>query len=806
MTALVPVPLGGDPDYDAAWSQDFGAPGVTGAIQKLVIGPENSLQAFGPFAFVSGVLANGAAEWTEAGWGAMMGPDQALSSFDGFQVLDSGAIVAGGTIRSGGSSADGVHIFENGDWRTIPSPFAGDRVVFDALSDEDILAGTCWASSAGFGGRGALRYDGSNWSPVGDLECVATVFRLPNGHTFISGRKSPWGALESIHINDGVILDRAALLRQVITLPDGEIYGVFAASGTHGTSDHVARWNGATWDPLPGERDVRQLFVHSDGTLLARRWASSDTAIWIEAWDGGSWSTWYSDASDPLFTGAVRTLIHHPTLGLVAAGPFNLRTDPSVSDIASWQNEQWVALAEGGFGQGGGVNGRVQTMHLGTQGIYVAGDFTEAGGVPAAGLAVLGQDGWTTLDGAGGHGGSDILETPDGSVWVAGAFIDPATGERTGVRRWNGADWEIPGGGLTAGDTWRDGYGTAGSIALGPDGTIYVGGYFARAGRQDSKRLAAWKDGAWKPLPLPLSPLEDVVHVARMVVCPDGSLLVGVHEPRRPDRGMPLLKWDGVSWSSAGSFVRDSGDYVRIAALSCTDDGIIAGGVFDSVDGVPALNIARFDGSDWSPMGDGFNGGVRQVVHDYAGNPVVSGDFHWSGTTRAVRVARWTGSAWGPLGRGTEFDLPGNTYVLDMISVDAERFYLAGDFDRVGQQAANNIARFDFTKVDSLFLVEPVDPEDPQVPAPEAMALSVYPNPGSSSEAFVRIELPEDNVISIRVFDALGRDKGQLWQNRAVDAGTYELPLSGLNLSNGIFWIRVEGESRSATTSWVMIR
>jgi hypothetical protein len=57
-------------------------------------------------------------------------------------------------------------------------------------------------------------------------------------------------------------------------------------------------------------------------------------------------------------------------------------------------------------------------------------------------------------------------------------------------------------------------------------------------------------------------------------------------------------------------------------AFEVYDDGngpaLYAGGLFETAGGVPVDRIAKWDGSDWSPLVGGFLHGVSGVVHSFA--------------------------------------------------------------------------------------------------------------------------------------------------------------------------------------------
>src|SRR5690606_2012417 len=93
------------------------------------------------------------------------------------------------------------------------------------------------------------------------------------------------------------------------------------------------------------------------------------------------------------------------------------------------------------------------------------------------------------------------------------------------------------------------------------------------------------------------------------------------------------------------------------------DDGsgvgpaLYAGGYFTTVGGITANNIARWDGSSWSPLGSGMNNSVYAltVFDDGSGTgPALyaGGAFTTAGGVTVNRIAKWDGSSWSPLGSG----------------------------------------------------------------------------------------------------------------------------------------------------------
>jgi len=118
---------------------------------------------------------------------------------------------------------------------------------------------------------------------------------------------------------------------------------------------------------------------------------------------------------------------------------------------------------------------------------------------------------------------------------------------------------------------------------------------------------------------------------------------------------------------------------------------LIIAGVFQGVGGVEAHNIAGWDGSRWSPLGDGLTGPVLSLAV-YDGELVAVGDFQYSGTRSVRGIARWNGAEWSPLGTG----LWSRQWEVDVnaLAVSGGLLYAGGTFDHAGEVEARHIAQW----------------------------------------------------------------------------------------------------------------
>jgi hypothetical protein len=160
-----------------------------------------------------------------------------------------------------------------------------------------------------------------------------------------------------------------------------------------------------------------------------------------------------------------------------------------------------------------------------------------------------------------------------------------------------------------------------------------------------------------------------------------------------------IAKWDGSGWSALGSGM-DGGLYIfgdfyppYVSALAVSGTNLYAGGWFVTAGGNQAHDVAKWNGSTWSALGLGIGSGYGDSSQVYAlavsGNALyVAGEFTTAGGTQATNIAKWDGSGWSALGLGVS----GSVRAL---AVQGSDLYVGGDFTMAGGVAATNIAKWD---------------------------------------------------------------------------------------------------------------
>jgi hypothetical protein len=253
----------------------------------------------------------------------------------------------------------------------------------------------------------------------------------------------------------------------------------------------------------------------------------------------------------------------------------------------------------------------------------------------------------------------------NGDLIIGGDLTSAGGVSANRIARWDGETWHALGEGLN---------GTVYALATF-DGDLIAGGFFTQAGGDPALYVARWDGKNWNAMG---TQFNGVVHA---LFVHNGQLLAG------GDFSMHLARWDGASWQQFSGAPSGS-----VNALAQFNGDLIAGGSFNTAGGVQVNNVARWDGAQWHALqspgqAPGTGDGVRALhVHDgdlYAGGffQVVAGEFMRG-------IARWDGANWHPLGEGVM------SYVFTITSLGD--FVIAGGaFATAGGIPANNVAAWD---------------------------------------------------------------------------------------------------------------
>ena len=193
-----------------------------------------------------------------------------------------------------------------------------------------------------------------------------------------------------------------------------------------------------------------------------------------------------------------------------------------------------------------------------------------------------------------------FFERLNGELYAAGSFymlnnIDTLNG----IARWDGAQWQplITGGGIGIDDIASNHLFVINDM-IKFNNEIYLGGWFDRAGNLSVPGLAKWTGSAWDTVTTNNLTAPNTFGIYNNELCMGGY------------GNNALSKLHNGSWVSLASVTESSLPpfyYGYINAIKQFGSDLIISGTFDTVNGVAAKNIARFDGQNWYPIGGGLS-------------------------------------------------------------------------------------------------------------------------------------------------------------------------------------------------------
>lgn len=445
--------------------------------------------------------------------------------------------------------------------------------------------------------------------------------------------------------------------------PTGEVYagGDFTKAGGM-AAQHIARWDGHSWQPL------------GDGV---------DGSVYAIAIDGTD---------------------------VYVGGKFTVAGGVNVNGIARWDGAAWSAV-----GDGTGViddyfgtpeAGEVYAILISEDRLYIGGDFISVDGVTANSVAQWDGTTWSAL----GRGMGELdwdeqfvpqatvyaLATDGATLYAGGDFklADEATANS--VAQWDGTSWSALSGGVTLTDgNGEPQKGIVRALAV-QNGAIYAGGWFDKAGGKAANHVAVWQNNSWSTLGVGVR-AEQYASDAQVnaLVVSGNTLYVGGRFVGAGNQNIALLaKWENNGWSAVGAGISNDGyDYVTVLTAGGAGD-VYLGGTFRIVGDQRVDNIARWQNDNWRALGNGLLRGEYgdspatpyAIAVDDADRIYVGGEFVIAGGVRVSNLALWENGAWFNIGSA-------NARVRDLVVV-GDDLYVGGEFTQIGGIAANHVARW----------------------------------------------------------------------------------------------------------------
>jgi hypothetical protein len=669
---------------------------------------------------------------------------------DGTGPLGAWLIAGGSGIGLRGGPTAPLHAFDGTTWRSITGDQSPQPGVVKALTvyNGELIAAGSFSSIGGVAANNIARWDGTTWRPLAQ------------------------GVSDSI---------------QALEVHAGSLFvgGSFQTVGPGISSPGVARWNGSVWSAVSSSlstnatvyalRSFRNnLYAGGNFTSLGGVNATS-----LAVWNNTSWAAF----GQP--NGTVRDLDAFTGLAitqdrLFIAGDFSTINAQSIGRFAIWNPSAgtWATagtppagLLEEFIVRPSGISsyqlsaifgGRLFSLISGTW--TLIGDTTLPGNSFGTALAIyngqwaigrtdqefdasvklLNNNVWTNTAGPGAPGYLTVVADAGGGAVIATALM-PATQTTSAlnivVRREPNADTWTQLGGIFANANNNNPTSMVYALASMPNGDVVAGGVFTSIGGVSRSYIARWDGTSWNAMG---SNSNFVVY--DLLPMPNGDLYAATVGG--------MMRWDGSAWTSVGVGIAGTDTFGYRLAKHPSGDVILAGRFATVNNGGIVNNIARWNGTNWAPIGSGLplqsdefvasiavasDGRIAACVNRrsstspgrstiyfwdntfwrviatqlppslaapvYAveflpdGDLVVMGIFESFQSTPANSIARWNGSwsAFSPEGitRRDIFGsmIPGSGFVEDATLLSTGDLVVGGDFTQVDNLVSTHFAR-----------------------------------------------------------------------------------------------------------------
>jgi trimeric autotransporter adhesin len=357
--------------------------------------------------------------------------------------------------------------------------------------------------------------------------------------------------------------------------------------------------------------------------------------------------------------------------------------------VSIFDGTNWTALGD----ITGGTTIIYDFAFLGTN-LYVSGIFKSAGGVPASGLAKWDGANWS---GVGGFAGVALALATDGTnLYAGGSFTNAGGIFITNIAKWNGTSWSALGGGIGYYDSV---FSQVVNVLAWRGGQLYAGGAFTNAGTVPATNLARWDGSAWSTVGGGVagvgsgftgSPVAAMQFLGNDLYVGGNFTTVGGNVP-----ALNVARWNGSAWSALGTGLKTAPSTAPVSALVFLGTDLYAFGGFTNAGGVTAISLAKWNGATWSAFG-ALNGNITRAISN-AGSLYIAGDFNvanynTSSNVLGNHIIRWDGATFHAV---TGKPAQGTHLFVQSLGLGSDGLYMGGVFNVVGATTAPHIARWD---------------------------------------------------------------------------------------------------------------
>ncbi len=789
------------------WSPNYALPGAVSSSSNSpifdILKTSEGYYITGSFSSIDGVAANSVAFWDGTNWNALgeglLNNDGTIG--EGLQLVKDGEsiYVVGQFTKAGIEEVSNIAVWNETTeiWSGIPGEFNGGinsvlkngSLVFVGGSFTEISGvpynriavwdGESWSSFNGgvsgpvnvikrhsgqyyFGGDFSIAgatavnnmatWTGTNWNSIGggsngtiydmhfigDSLLVGGVFSTLGGESINNLGIRTDEAWSGFDIEpDNTVFDIDGTHNEIMIAGEFEQIGILSTSG-------FAVWNGSSWQVpsntlsiftsvFAAEKNgdkwvVVGDFNELDGDLINNIIAVNESTF--------EWEKLSLDSDFNGINGSVYVAKYHEGV-LYIGGNFSGIGDQKIKNFAARIDGEWIDY-------GASPNGTVRDILVTGSQIYIAGSFTNIGGIVVNNVAEYDKNAeqWVTMD-DGLNGNVYTLEIEGSNLYAGGTFTQSGGSSRARVARWSGSTWTALGSGITTGSIVHD------LEVL--NGKLYAGGTFSEAGGVAADNIAAW---------------------------------------------------NGSNWEALGT-----GTDGPVNALAKTDSSLYVGGDFETSGGKSSGSYISewiLDTEDWQPLEEGLNDEV-QALHIEDNVLFAGGFFTTTQSTGLIiggkkeqlnGITYYNGEKWNPIGSGLSVSTSGSPFVRSLTS-DGDELIVAGFFDRAGDKVSNDLASLNLS-------AKSVSNEEESSEVTKFTLSQNYPNPFNPSTT-ISFELEEAGLTTLKVFNMLGQEVSSLIDQN-LSKGNYSVSFEATNLPSGVYMYQLTSGSVSKTKKMLLLK
>lgn len=690
--SFIVITFCGNSGYAQSWRELNPPPNIFNeSILSIIADSNGNLYAAGNFKNTNNEFI--VAKWDGSNWTELKQGTNALKANNTITCIvkdKKGSIyAAGGFTNSTGNYA--VAKWDGSNWSEVggssnalkPNNFTYAMAVDD--SDNLYVAGAFTDSA---GKQYVAKWNGVNWSELGTganaLNANGLIYSITSkdgniyaaGHFTNSNGKyyvAKWDGLNWSELGTNAPLNANDYINCISTDKTGNIYAAGAFKTSSGDY-YIAKYDGTNWsevgngtNQLKANGPINSMAINTAGIIYAGGFGTNlNGSTNVVQWNGSNWSEVFNVGYAS--NSAIRSICIDNSNNVWAAGDF--KNNGGHTYVAKWDGH---ALTEPGR-NGDNLNASNGINHIAVTPkgeVYVTGNFPKLSGTDY--IAHWDGKTWSELGGdtaslAIDHNSVAMVTDPSGNLYVSGNFKDQNGNYY--IAKWNGYAWSELGntnnpikifapitllttdkaGNLFASGLFGDAntfnayimkwngsaasfipspHGINSSIVVDSNGNIYAananpdanGKYFVEKIDQNGATL----------LGSGVNALNSATVITALAIDGNGNLLAsGMNNAGYSPYNKFVAKWDGTSWSVAGTdnTSRYSDGYVE--SMFSDDSGYVYAA--SATNSNSYFSVAKWDGYNWQELGKPQNplnasGLIATIATDGKGNIYAAGSF-----------------------------------------------------------------------------------------------------------------------------------------------------------------------------------